>query len=311
MAKVGITCLKLGNQRSTKSRQSRRGDLRSVACEALEERWSRDRDIDRDKTKDNMYAGCRSGVALAEAMTAEAQAYSEQRKAKGGRALRADAAIGWAMVVKPPMGFFAGMSNDDKNRFWNDTIEILENTVGKKNIRAAAIHVDELEEHLHLFGMGYNEQGKLCVDDVINPRTWNKWNHEYPQRMRERGWEIEDCETEEQDDDQPRRHGKSATQYKIDKDRERKAELDAQATRQAEVQCRQEATARSNLQTKMALKAQKEALEAQAMEQADLIADGRRYRAMMSAKARNDGLNNLRVTQNTQSTRELPHGFDY
>lgn len=242
LAKVGITCLKLGIRRSTKSRQSRRGDLRSVACEALEERWSKDPDLDRSKSKDNIYAGYRSGVALTEAMTEEAQAYSEQRKAEGGRALRSDAAIGWGLVVKPQMGFFDGMDRAERNRFWDDTIEILEETVGKKNIRAGVIHTDELEEHLHLFGMGYNEQGKLCVDDVINPRTWNKWNHEYPQRMRERGWEIEDCEPAE--DELPHENGKSATQYKIDKDRKRKAELDAQAERQAQEAVKQAETRR-------------------------------------------------------------------
>lgn len=244
--KVGITCLKLGNQRSTKSRHLRRGDLRSIACEALEERWSRDPDLDRTKTKDNTYTGYRSGLALTEAMTEEARAYSERRKAEGGRALRSDAAIGWALIIKPPLGFAASVSDADKERFWHETIEILGETVGKENIRASVLQVDEVEEHMHIFGMGYNEQGKLCVDDVINPRTWNRWNHEYPQRMRERGWEIEDCEPEE-NDDQPPKHGKSAIQYKIEKDRKRKAELDAQAERQAQ-EAEKQAEARRQLE---------------------------------------------------------------
>lgn len=316
--KVGITCLKLGNQRSTKSKQLRRGDLRSVACEAFEERWSKDPDLDRSKTKYNMYVGYRSGLALTAAMTEEAQAYSEQRKAEGGRALRSDAAIGWAMIIKPPIGFADSMTDADRGRFWDDTIEILVETVGKKNIRASVLQVDEGEEHMHIFGMGYNEQGKLCVDDVINPRTWDRWNHEYPQRMRERGWAIEDCEPEEQNDDQPKpKHGKSAIQYKLDKDRRRKAELDAQAERQAQEAEKQaearrqlEDRARHNLQARMDLKAREKAIDAQATEQADLISDGRKYRAMMAAQARRDDVNSLKVTQ--QPTRELPHvGFEY
>ena len=267
----------------------------------MEERWSRDPDIDRSRTKDNIYTGYRSGLALTAAMTEEAQAYSEQRKANGGRALRADAAIGWAMIVKPPMGFSDSMTDADRVRFWNDTIDILSDTVGRKNIRASVLQVDEIEEHMHIFGMGYDENGKLCVDNVINPRVWDRWNHEYPQRMRERGWAIEDCEPEEQDEDQPMpRHGKSAVQYKLDKDRQRQAELDAQAAKQAEVQRQQEAIAKHNLQTKMALKAQQEALDAQAAEQAGLIADGRKYRAA-----------NLRAAQSVQQTRELPRGIEY
>lgn len=307
LAKVGITCLKLGNQRSTKSKSSRRGDLRSVACEALAERWSKDPDVDRTKTKDNIYTGYHSGLALTEAMTAEAQAYSDKRKAEGGRALRSDAAIGWGLIVKPPLGFFDSMNKSEKDRFWDDTIEILSETVGKSNIRSSVIQVDEVEEHMHLFGMGYDERGKLCVDNVINPRTWDRWNHEYPQRMRERGWQIEDCEPEEQDD-QPK-HGRSAVQYKLEKDRKRKTELDAQAERQAQTARQLEDRARHSLQARMALKAQEKAVETQATEQADLISDGRKYRAMMAAQARRDGAASLKVNQHTppQSTRDLPH----
>lgn len=317
LAKVGITCLKLGNQRSTKSKSSRRGDLRSVACEALTERWSKDPDVDRTKTKDNIYTGYHSGLALTEAMTAEAQAYSDKRKAEGGRALRSDAAIGWGLIVKPPLGFFDSMNKSEKDRFWDDTIEILGETVGKSNIRATVIQVDEVEEHMHLFGMGYDEHGKLCVDNVINPRVWSRWNHEYPQRMRERGWQIEDCDPKEQDE-QPK-HGKSAVRYKLEKDRKRKTELDAQAERQAQKAAEQaqrarqlEDSAKHNLRTRMALKDREKAVETQATEQADLISDGRKYRAMMAAQARRDRVDGLAVNQHThQSTRDLPHtGFD-
>lgn len=62
----------------------------------------------------------------------------------------------------------------------------------------------------------------------------------------------------------------------------------------------------------MDLKAREKAIEAQATEQADLISDGRKYRAMMAAQARRNSVNSLKVTQQPpQPTRELPHGIEY
>ena len=141
--KVGITCLKLTNQRSKKSRSKRTGFLRAVVCEGMSERWGKDEDIDRNRSRYNTYTGITSGIALAESMTAEAAEYSKRRKAAGGRALRADAAIGWAMILKPPMEVINAMSPEQQLRFFADSDKILADIMGTDNIRATALHRDE------------------------------------------------------------------------------------------------------------------------------------------------------------------------
>lgn len=191
--KVGITTLKLTNQRSTKSRAKRTGYLRAVVCEGLKERWGKDEDIDRNLSHYNTYTGIASGVKLAEAMTAEAADYSKQRKAAGGRALRTDAAIGWAMILKPPAEIINAMPPEQQVKFFADSDKILTGIMGTDNIRATALHRDEQAPHKHYFGMGYTRTGELCVDKVINPKLYKKLNQEYPQKMRELGWDIEDC----------------------------------------------------------------------------------------------------------------------
>ena len=65
--------------------------------------------------------------------------------------------------------------------------------MGADNIRATALHRDEQAPHKHYFGMGYTKSGELCVDKVINPKLYKRLNQEYPQKMRELGWDIEDC----------------------------------------------------------------------------------------------------------------------
>lgn len=191
--KVGITTLKLTNQRSKKSRAKRTGYLRAVVCEAMTERWGKDEDIDRNRSHFNSYTGITSGVKLAEAMTTEATEYSSKRKAAGGRALRADAAIGWAMILKPPAEIINAMPPEQQVKFFADSDKILTRIMGTDNIRATALHRDEQAPHKHYFGMGYTRTGELCVDKVINPKLYKKLNQEYPQKMRELGWDIEDC----------------------------------------------------------------------------------------------------------------------
>ena len=176
--KVGITTLKLTNQRSTKSRAKRTGFLRAVVCEGLKERWGKDEDIDRNRSCFNTYTGITSGVKLAEAMTAEAADYSKQRKAAGGRALRADAAIGWAMILKPPAEIINTMSPEQQAKFFEDSDKVLVDIMGDDNIRATALHRDEQAPHKHYFGMGYTRTGELCVDKIINPKLYKRLNQE-------------------------------------------------------------------------------------------------------------------------------------
>ena len=191
--KVGITTLKLTNQRSKKSRAKRTGYLRAVVCEGLSERWGKDEDIDRSRSCRNTYTGITSGVKLAEAVTTEATEYSSKRKAAGGRALRADAAIGWAMILKPPADIINAMPPEQQVKFFADSDKILTGIMGTDNIPATALHPDEQAPHKHYFGMGYTKSGELCVDKVINPKLYKRLNQEYPQKMRELGWDIEDC----------------------------------------------------------------------------------------------------------------------
>lgn len=191
--KVGITTLKLTNHRSKKSRAKRTGYLRAVVCEGMSERWGKDEDIDRGRSRYNTYDGIVNGVALAEAMTAEATEYSRKRKAAGDRALRADAAIGWAMILKPPAEIINAMSPEQQLKFFADSDKILADIMGADNIRATALHRDEQAPHKHYFGMGYTKSGELCVDKIINPKLYKRLNQEYPQKMRKLGWDIEDC----------------------------------------------------------------------------------------------------------------------
>lgn len=143
--KVGITYAKLGNHKSNNAKTSKKhcGGMRAVLCEAFEERFTTDPDVDKSKTYLNQYFGCRSGLQLTESFTNEAQQYSDNLRSQGKRGLRTDARLGFAMVIKPPMDWINSLPKKEQIRFFVDSYRILDSFMGKSpngqsNIRAYA-----------------------------------------------------------------------------------------------------------------------------------------------------------------------------
>lgn len=213
MAKVGIPIMKLSSHH--KGGQTKRsGNQTRALGEAFEERWSNAPDLDKSKTKDNVYFdenGCRvpsiSGVELSKAFDEEAANYTETVTVKKGvhagktytRGLKENAVTGFSIIVKPEGEFIDNLTPEEKERFWNDTREIMNDIMGKNpktgrnNIRAMVIQKDEAHEHLHCGGMPYDKDGRLCSANVFKLTLYRRFNEEYPQRMREKGWQIDNC----------------------------------------------------------------------------------------------------------------------
>ena len=173
--------------------------MRAVFCEGLEERWGTDPDIDRSRTPLNEYTGeYRSGQALTAAITAEAEAYSKEQRQQGKRGLRSDAIIGWAAIVKPPAEWINSLSPKQRKSFFDDSRKIMYDLMGhdekgRSNVRAAVLHHDEAGDHEHFYGAAKTEDGRFCGKDLINLKLFRKFNREYPRRMREKGWDVDDC----------------------------------------------------------------------------------------------------------------------
>lgn len=194
--KIGIPILKLNNHHT---KTKRKGYMRAVFCEGLEERWGTDPDIDCSRTLLNEYTGeYRSGQALTAAITAEAEAYSKEQRQQGKRGLRSDAIIGWAAIVKPPAEWINSLSPEQRKSFFNDSRKIMYDLMGhdekgRSNIRATVLHHDEAGDHEHYYGAAKMPDGRFCGKDLINLKLFRRFNREYPKKMREIGWDIDDC----------------------------------------------------------------------------------------------------------------------
>ena len=124
---MGMPSLKL-NKTGLKSKHC--GDFQSVAAEGLEERQGHDPDINPELAAKNIYEGIKTAAEL----VAYSDAHCEQLRDANGRALRKDAVRMCATIVKPPAAFMATLTEEDQKRFLQDSIDKVEEIVGRDNV---------------------------------------------------------------------------------------------------------------------------------------------------------------------------------
>lgn len=236
--RVGIPVLKLSkNAKATK----RKGDARKVALESFKERYSKDQDLDRSRSHLNVYTGFQKGKDLYEFWEKEASGHLDSR----GRKLRADAVIGYSFIIKPDKESMDKMAESERLQFLEDSMNILSDLFQSHGlpIDATALHRDESNEHIHAFG----HDPEYKAGKKIDIRLFGMLNKEYPKRMRELGYDVEDLTvydsekadnmTEEekaaykaevlQRKKAKKDAGRSSNQYKADKLAEKEKELQA------------------------------------------------------------------------------------
>lgn len=211
--KIGLPSLKLNNA-GVKSKSC--GDFGHVAAEALKERKGHDPDIDPERAALNRYEGFETAAAL--------QKYSrehvEQLRDAKGRKLRSDAVVMCATVLKPPAAYMATLSHEDQLRMLDDAYEAFAEIVGEDNIKSRADHFDEQGGHTHVFWEPMTADGRLCAKEVHNLKFFRRVNQELPAKLRERGWDIDDCEmydaAQQEYEETKKTAGRSSYAYKAE-----------------------------------------------------------------------------------------------
>lgn len=220
--KIGAPSLKLNNA-GTVSKHC--GDFGSVAREALEEREGRDPDIDQTRAEQNRIEGFRTAAEL----QAYSAAHVDELRDAAGRKLRKDAVVMCATILKPPAAMMNKLPIDEQRRFLDDANEAFAEIVGRENIKSRADHFDELGGHTHVFWEPMTEDGRLCAKERHNLQFFSRVNRELPEKLRAKGWEIDDCEMydaakEEYEKQSKKNAGRSSVAFKADAER-KKAEL--------------------------------------------------------------------------------------
>lgn len=181
-----------------------------ILAEMGNERFSRSDTLDRTRSHLNKYDdGFSAGLDCWAAMQAEADNYKIKGKTKDGKEfekrLRADAVIGWSVIINPPADMTVGWTRERYAAFYRDSREVLAEIMPElfraENVRMSATHRDEGElgpdgkysEHQHYAGVSRDADGRYC-GNLVDAKLMVIINQEYPRMMRGRNWDLDDLD---------------------------------------------------------------------------------------------------------------------
>lgn len=192
----GMPVLTLDNSDKAHKAGDKHGNAKKVVYEAFEERQGKDSDIDRTRTANNIYfsfdrgnKAFKKGEELYSYWQSQADSHTFTANGKE-RKMRSDAKVGFTGIIKPDADYINNMTHDEQMRFCKDAMSIVLDIYKKQGltIDAAVVHVDEIATHIHYFG--HDESYKMSKK--VNLGLYDKLNREFPQRMRQRGWQLND-----------------------------------------------------------------------------------------------------------------------
>ena len=238
MAKLGmpfLKCNRCGTTTKSNGKNARNASLNLIAREALAERAGKDKDIDHNLTKKNIYlTDITTARELDEYNDKFCAELEKQMHENGERGLRKDAVVMINQIFKPSGDFMDTLTPAQQVQFLRDCVADFEEIIGHK-ITAGVIHLDEQVPHAHIFWQPTTADGKLNAKAVNNRSLINKINQKMPEMLRKQGYAIDDCdfaETAEEKAKKKQECGKSSATYK----RQQQAQLRKLAEKNAEME---------------------------------------------------------------------------
>lgn len=246
---VGLPCLKLSLHPSSQIHKGKRARTCSVGCtwdEMCDKRKGRDKSIDHSLTGNNVWLCGSTDMDMEQVIQTEIDRINAVRTEQGKRKMRSDAISAIEMIQKPPMAVMEGLTREEQVKLLKDSDEVVESILhdwapGWKTM-ATVIHFDEMggkSPHPHKIFMPITEDKDGCpvlnAKRDFNLKFFTYMNKEYPQRMREWGYPILDCEIYEDMSEEERKqhrekkkdYGLEGFEYKQKKTAEQEAQIKA------------------------------------------------------------------------------------
>lgn len=106
------------------------------------------------------------------------------------RAVRKDAVVLTEWVISSDSTFFEGLSCDETKQFFTDAYQWFANHFGADHIPYATVHMDETTPHMHM-GIIPLTNGRLSAKSIFNREALRFIQADLPQKLNEKGWNIE------------------------------------------------------------------------------------------------------------------------
>ena len=145
--------------------------------------------------------------------------------------IKSDAVLMCNAIIKPPMAFMETLTREQQERFLLDSFDKFKELVGEDNVKAAVIHWDELNPHIHIFWQPVTDDGRLCAKELFDIKFLDKLNREMPQYLREKGWEIDDCDAYDIEEAQKIREEQGEKAYREYNEKRRQERADKKSGR--------------------------------------------------------------------------------
>src|SRR5699024_4320239 len=107
----------------------------------------------------------------------------------GTRKTRKDAVLVNELLITSDEGFFKKMSNNERDRFFEESHKLFSERYGKQNIAYARVHLDEKTPHMHL-GVVPMRDGRLQGKNVFNRQELLWLQDKFPEHMKKLGFEL-------------------------------------------------------------------------------------------------------------------------
>lgn len=139
--------------------------------ERTKEKYASNPDIDMAKSKYNFH--------IIQPVTSYKRE-SDRRIEEAGCKTRKDSVRFVDTLITASPDFFKGRKREEVKAFFQTAVDFLSKKIGKDNIFAAVVHMDEKTPHMHLCFTPITEDGRLSAKEIIGNRTQlTKWQDDF------------------------------------------------------------------------------------------------------------------------------------
>ena len=151
--------------------------------ERKKEKYASNPDIDTERSKFNFH------IVQAEKSYKQE---SDRRIEAAGCKTRKDSVRFVDTLITASPDFFKNKKREEVKAFFQTAVDFLSKKIGKDNIFAAVVHLDEKTPHMHLCFTPITEDGRLTAKEIIGNRTQlTKWQDDFFAHMVKKFPDIE------------------------------------------------------------------------------------------------------------------------